>query len=93
MKLAYCVHCGMLFEAKRSTAKFCNPKHRVAFSRGQDSEPIDFDEVISHSAEMIKKAYGEAFVQLVTIKEENGDESYRRAIMAIRAVIASETNN
>lgn len=93
MKLAYCIYCGDLFVPKRSTAKFCNAKHRVAFSREQETEYRDYQDSIEHSAELIKQAYPEAFVQLHMIEKESGRAAFERGIMAIRSIIATETNN
>ncbi len=33
-----CIQCNANFEAKRSTAKFCKPAHRVAFKRAKDQK-------------------------------------------------------
>jgi hypothetical protein len=33
-----CIQCGKPFQAKRSTAKFCSPKCRVAYKRAKDAK-------------------------------------------------------
>jgi hypothetical protein len=93
MKLGYCQHCGELFEAKRNTAKFCSAKHRVAYSRGRE---FIFDGEtqgrIDRSAEWIGYIYPQAFVSLEMIRTRAGIDAYNDAIMAIRSIIANETN-
>lgn len=42
--MATCLHCGVEFEAQRSTAKYCSDNHRVEYHREKERKQREFEQ-------------------------------------------------
>ena len=58
-----CAYCGVEFEAKRETARFCSNKHRVMDFNAKKTNPIPMVEYKKEVANSISEGLGETVLE------------------------------
>lgn len=91
-KYQWCEHCNELFWAKRSTAKFCSAKCRVAHNRNQP-KPIkmSMQQQQEQLLETIAFHNPKAFEKLAELRNQKGLYALNLALTAIADILQDKS--
>lgn len=80
----WCEQCGKLHWAKRDSKRFCTPRCRVAFNRGQEPDTLELPNYQrERAATLIAEHNPKAFKDLERLKDYHGQRALDLALDAI----------
>lgn len=87
----WCEQCGRLEWAQRASKRFCSPRCRVAFNRGQEPDTLELSNYQrERAAALLAEHNPKAFADLQRLKDYNGQRALDLALDAIIDILRSE---
>ena len=87
----WCEQCGKLEWAQRSSKRFCSPRCRVAFNRGQEPDTLELPNYQRERAALLMAEHNPlGFKVLEEVKAKYGQRALDLALDAIIDILRSE---